>query len=425
MLRQGALSAPRARILQQFAVRPLLRSPAATATVRPRTRWFSSSDSNDAAGKLGSSKTLPSWFVEQSADPAFNPAEPLQGMSVEGSLAMWDDDEMVARRLRGVKGQALWENYDPEAMRAVREKYKHLDFDELRTKLAEADSDLFAPEEDGPWTLRYYKPQDAADTVDDRTAHNERLEDQMFRFVRHSAVHLHTSRTLSWRRGGTISRFFTICVGGNGLGFLGYGFGKHGEVDVAEDLAFNDIRNNIIDVPLFEGRTIANDVQAKHNGTIVKFMRRPRGHGIVAGPAMRYICEAAGLQDISVKIVGNHRPTSVIHATFKALSQVRSARETALDMGKNYYKMYEPGGHMERAPTTFELKQAHDRVQNTIRHAQHSWSKKRWRVDGQWTRYDEDYVPPPPGEAGRAERDKVQQETFEGLSYLPSANFYS
>jgi small subunit ribosomal protein S5 len=359
----------------------------------------------------------PDWNSEGEDDAA------IYDLSDDGETAFWDAPEIVDSRLKHAKRHAIYEDYDPDAMQGVREKYKDLDFNALQAKLKEADSKFFGPDEDGPWAMRYYKPMDQM-LMDDRTEHNEKLEDQLFRFTRYRAVHLYTQRVMSWRRGGTLQRFNVICVGGNGKGFVGYGMGKHGEVENAEELAFANIRNNIIDVPLFEGRTIANDVEGRHNGTIVKMMRRPRGHGLVCGPAMRYICEAVGLQDISIKIIGNNRPTSMIHATFKAFAQVRSARETALDLGQNYYKMYEPGGHMERPPTTFELKSATERINNHIRNCEFTWNRQKWRLNrAVWSRYDESHVPPPPGEEGRQQRDEIAQETYDGLSHLPGPNY--
>jgi small subunit ribosomal protein S5 len=51
------------------------------------------------------------------------------------------------------------------------------------------------------------------------------------------------------------------------------------------------------------------------------------GTGIIAGAAVRAVCEAAGIHNILTKSVGTNNPITLVKATFDALQQLRTRQD--------------------------------------------------------------------------------------------------
>jgi small subunit ribosomal protein S5 len=73
--------------------------------------------------------------------------------------------------------------------------------------------------------------------------------------------------------------------------------------------------------------TIPHLVNGKFGAAKVILKPAAKGHGLVAGKAMRAVLEAAGIRDISAKSFGSNNQTNVVKATFAALGKLRSVRE--------------------------------------------------------------------------------------------------
>ena len=99
-------------------------------------------------------------------------------------------------------------------------------------------------------------------------------------------------------KGGRRFGFAALVVVGNQKGSIGIGQGKSKQVPDAIKKATEVAKRNLIKIPLKEGRTLHHDVKGK-NGSGKVFMRAaPSGTGIIAGGAIRSVCEVLGIQDV-------------------------------------------------------------------------------------------------------------------------------
>jgi small subunit ribosomal protein S5 len=51
------------------------------------------------------------------------------------------------------------------------------------------------------------------------------------------------------------------------------------------------------------------------------------GTGVIAGSAVRAVCQAAGITDIITKCLGTRNQVTVVKAAIKALSQLRTPQD--------------------------------------------------------------------------------------------------
>jgi len=57
------------------------------------------------------------------------------------------------------------------------------------------------------------------------------------------------------------------------------------------------------------------------------------GTGVIAGDAVRAVCEAAGIKDILTKSLGSTNPILLVKATMDAIEQLRTRQETEILRG--------------------------------------------------------------------------------------------
>ena len=127
-------------------------------------------------------------------------------------------------------------------------------------------------------------------------------------------------------KGGRRFSFTALVVVGDGQGKVGWGYGKANEVPPAVEKAVKDGSRKMVRVHL-EGTTIAHEITARFGAARVVLVPAGPGTGVIAGAAVRAVCEACGIQDILTKSFGTSNPTNLVKATIGALEATRSLNE--------------------------------------------------------------------------------------------------
>jgi len=109
---------------------------------------------------------------------------------------------------------------------------------------------------------------------------------------------------------------------GNGRGKAGWGYGKANEVPPSVEKAQKEAMRSMVEVPLEEA-TIPHVVEGHYGAAHVVLLPAAPGTGVIAGSAVRAVCESAGIHDILTKSFGSNNPVSLVKATFAALAKLR------------------------------------------------------------------------------------------------------
>ena len=111
------------------------------------------------------------------------------------------------------------------------------------------------------------------------------------------------NRVTKVTKGGRTFTFAAIVVVGNGNGIIGWGLGKAGEVTAAIAKGVEAAKKNLVKVPVLNG-TVPHEQEAKFGGAEVFIKPASTGTGVVAGGAMRAVCESVGITDCLAKSKG-------------------------------------------------------------------------------------------------------------------------
>lgn len=128
-------------------------------------------------------------------------------------------------------------------------------------------------------------------------------------------------------KGGNKVGFSALTVVGDKKGRVGVGLGKAPDVSNAIRKGMSHAKKHMITVPLVNG-TIPFRIDIKVGAAKIMLKPAPPGSGIIAGGAVRSVVSAAGIENISSKMLGTENKISNIYATLEALKQVSEQVET-------------------------------------------------------------------------------------------------
>jgi len=122
-------------------------------------------------------------------------------------------------------------------------------------------------------------------------------------------------------KGGNKIGFSVLVVVGDKKGRVGVGLGKAPDVSSAIAKSVSYAKKHLITVPT-KGTTIPHEVFVKQGAAKVMIKPAPPGSGIIAGGAVRTVVEAAGIRNISSKVLGTKNQASNVYATLEALQEL-------------------------------------------------------------------------------------------------------
>lgn len=127
-------------------------------------------------------------------------------------------------------------------------------------------------------------------------------------------------------KGGNKIGFSVLVVIGDKKGRVGVGLGKAADVASSIRKGIEVAKKHLLTVPIIND-TIPLPIFVKVGAARVMLKPAPRGSGVIAGGAVRSVVEAAGIRNISSKVMGTKNQASNVHATLIALAQIAERYE--------------------------------------------------------------------------------------------------
>ena len=127
-------------------------------------------------------------------------------------------------------------------------------------------------------------------------------------------------------KGGRRFSFAAMVVVGDGNGKVGWGYGKANEVPPSVEKATKQAGREQIHVPIVND-TIPHMVEGRFGAAKVLLFPAGSGTGVIAGSAVRAVCEAAGIKNILTKSFGTNNAITLVKATFEAFRSLRTRQE--------------------------------------------------------------------------------------------------
>ncbi len=128
--------------------------------------------------------------------------------------------------------------------------------------------------------------------------------------------------------GGRRMRFQAVVAVGDRKGRVGVGVAKGGSVRQAIEKSTRVAEKSLLTIPVREG-LIPYSVEGKSGASRIMLKYKPKGSGLVAGSAVRVLCELAGITDVSSRVLSRSgNKLNIARATmnaFQKLEQVHAA----------------------------------------------------------------------------------------------------
>lgn len=167
------------------------------------------------------------------------------------------------------------------------------------------------------------------------TEKTEKSKDQGFRPIRkfsgkerafkdeYDTKLLDLARVTRVTGGGKRLRFRAVVIAGDRKSKIGIGVDKGKDVSQAVEKATSRAKRNMINVVIVNG-TIPHQVEAKFGPARILLKPQRKGRGLVAGGAVRMICDLSGIKNISSKILsGSKNKLNNARATMEALKKLK------------------------------------------------------------------------------------------------------
>jgi small subunit ribosomal protein S5 len=139
------------------------------------------------------------------------------------------------------------------------------------------------------------------------------------------------SRSACVVKGGRRFSFNALVVVGDKQGRVSFGYGKANEVPPAVEKAIKEGEAQARRAGKLQlrGMTIPHRVIGKFGASKVILVPAGPGTGVKAGPGVREVLQAAGIQNILSKTHGSTNPINLVKATINGLQQLRTREEVA------------------------------------------------------------------------------------------------
>jgi small subunit ribosomal protein S5 len=155
----------------------------------------------------------------------------------------------------------------------------------------------------------------------DRESRPDGIEERVVKIRRCAAV----------VKGGRRFSFNALVVVGDQHGRVAWGYGKANEVPPAVEKASKDAQESMRRQARIQmkGATIPHRVIGKFGSSRVILVPAGPGTGVKAGPGVRDVLEACGIQNILTKTHGSTNPINLVKATIQGLLLLRTREEVA------------------------------------------------------------------------------------------------
>src|SRR6059058_5776034 len=132
-------------------------------------------------------------------------------------------------------------------------------------------------------------------------------------------------------KGGRRFSFNALVVVGDRRGKVACGYGKANEVPPAVEKAVKDAQETMRRQAKVQmrGDTIPHRVVGKFGASRVILVPAGPGTGVKAGPGVRQVLQACGIQNILTKTHGSTNPINLVKATIAGLLELRTREEVA------------------------------------------------------------------------------------------------
>ena len=140
-------------------------------------------------------------------------------------------------------------------------------------------------------------------------------------------------------KGGRRFSFSALVVVGDQNGKVGYGFGKANDVTEAIRKAVDRAKTSMIVIPM-KKTSIPHEIVGKYKSASVLLRPAVPGTGVIAGGAVRAICDACGIHDILSKSLGSKNSINTVKAAFDGLEHLFDAKSIAKNRGKSLSEMW-------------------------------------------------------------------------------------